>query len=294
MIEINLLPESFYKSKRKKQLILIITGAAFVAAAVLVGLYVLAFMRVTILNGRIETIEAQQKSFEKVLFEIDNIKKSRKFLEDRKGSIRELQEAQVYWVLILDDFNKCIPNNLWLNSFTNKVEAGGSRTFSVDGIALFKEVVADFISNLNSSALFKNANLVSLTETIASGAKVYSFKLTFQSIEESKIKPPKAIEINDVSQTGVQGSTYINKEYQCSLSKTEGWNIDNTTALAGVVNILVVIKKEKKAIEGRFTPNVSLAVEKLPELISSKEYALLVEKNLQKKMLGYVKVRKKT
>ena len=287
MIEINLVPESYYKAKRLKKILALAIGGGIIGAAIMVVLYGIAFTRVAILKGDISKVEQEQKVYEKTLAEIDTINKKTKLVEDRLGSINSLQEQQVIWILIMDEFGKCVPNNLWIRSLTNKLEGGGFRTFSCDGVSLFKEVIADFLIKLNSGTCFKNANLVSMTETTAVGLKAYSFRITFQSVEDAKLRPPKQVEINSVSKTGVEGVTYVNKEFNCSLSRIENWTITDKTSLS---NLLCVLTRDKKIMSGRFSPNVSLAIEKLKKPgASSKEYAQSVEAMVQKSVTGYYK-----
>ena len=294
MIELNLLPQSYFKAKRKKQAIGIVISAGFLAAVVMVGLYFYVLLRITELSGEIKAVELEQKKYKDILNETDNIKKTKAFVEERLGVIEQLKEKQVLWMLLLDNFNQAIPTNIWLNSFTNKSEAGGFRTFAVDGVSLFKESVADFLSNLNKpDGLFREAKLVSMTETNVSGKSAYNFKLTFQSLEESKIKPPKQIGVNDVSRTGVYGNTYINKEYSCSLFMPDGWKMDDNT---NSKNVLVFMTKEKKEIGAKFTPRVELFMKKLQASSNAKEYESNEEKNYRLKALvnkDYTKVSEK-
>jgi len=288
MIEINLLPESYFKAKRKKQIIAAVIGGGILLAICLVVLYLFTLMNIASLNSKIEKVEKERKEFDKILTEIDNIKKTKAVVKERLDAINELLDSQVVWPLLLYNFNKTIPNNVWLTSLTNKIEAGGFRTWTVDGISLFKEAVADFISNLNQpNGLFRNANLVTLVETTISGKVVYSFKLTFQSIEEAKIKPPKEVGINDVSKTGIYGNTYVNTEYKCSLFVPEGWLMKEDPSK------LVLITKEKKGVSEKFTPVVDLVVVKLKNTLTSEEYLNSVRKNFGKLFKNYKEISKR-
>ena len=287
MIEINLVPESFYRAKRLRKILAVAIGGGILGAAIMVLLYAFTLARVTILNNEISMLEREQKIYEKTLAEIENINKKTKMVDERIKSINDLQEQQVAWILMMDEFGRSVPNNLWISSLTNKMEGGGFRTFSCDGISLFKEVIADFLIKINTGSCFRNAVLISYTEISAVGLKAYSFRISFQSVEEAKLRPPKQIEINSVAKTGIEGVTYINKEFNCSLSRIENWLIADKTPLS---NLLCVITREKKQLSGRFSPNVSLAVENVKKpFASSKEYAQSIEAMVKKTFSGYAK-----
>ncbi|MFH1825380.1 MAG: PilN domain-containing protein [Candidatus Firestonebacteria bacterium] len=288
MIEINLLPDSYFKAKRKKQIIAAITGGVILFAVILVGLYLFTLMNVARISGEIKKVEEEQAKIKNILEEINNINRTKSFVQERIGVINELLDSQTIWFLLLDNFNKCIPSNIWLSSLTNKMEASGFRTFTVDGISLFKESVADFIFNLNQpNGMFKNASLITLIETVVSGKNVYSFKLTFQSIEEIKIKPPKEVGMSDVSKTGIYGNTYVNTDYKCSIFSPEGWTMkeDNTAS--------VLITKEKREVSEKFTPSIGLIIAKLKSNVLPQEYFKNIEKNYKKLFKNYKELSQK-
>ncbi|OGF45913.1 MAG: hypothetical protein A2452_06250 [Candidatus Firestonebacteria bacterium RIFOXYC2_FULL_39_67] len=291
LIEINLLPESYYKAKRLKQMIALGILIVIVVVTGMVGLYLVTLAQVQTLKSQIKEVESKQQEFTQTLIEMENIKKTNASVKEYLDVINELKDKQVYWLLILDSFNKTIPNNIWLNSLSNKVEAGGVRTFTATGVALYKESVADFATNLNeSTGFFRNAFVSSMTEAVVNGRISNNFVLSFQAIEDAKIRPPKQMVVQDVSKTGVYGNNYINKEHNCSLFVPDGWRIGDSIASS---NVLAVIVKEKRDIKSKYTPMVTLAVEKLSKPnITSKEFQEANEVKFSK-WQGYKKISEK-
>jgi len=263
LIEINLLPQSYFKAKRLKKIIVLAVLGVIVVVAVMVGLYTIVLAQLSTLNNEIKKVETRQQEFIKTLNEIDNMKKTKAQVDEYLGVITDLKDRQVLWPLILDSFNKTVPSNIWINALNNKPDAGGVRSFNVVGVGLFKESVADFVSNLNDPAgFFKNASLVSMAEAIINGRASYNFTISFQTIEETKIKPPRQMSIGDVGSTGIYGNNYINVEHGCSISAPDGWKI-NDKGLSS--NVLLVMTKEKRDIKSRFTPLVTVSVEKVTD-----------------------------
>lgn len=277
LIEMNLLPESYYKARRLKRLIVLIVLFVIVAASALTGLYVVMLAQILDVNNRIKDIEVKQSEFAQILNEMDNIKKTNASVTGYLSAINELKDKQVFWPIVLDNFNKTVPDNVWLNSFTNKTETGGGRIYTVTGIGLFKESVADFIANLNNpSSIFRNAFLINMSEAELGGRISYNFVLSFQTVEDSRIKPARQMNVSDVSKTGVYGNNYINKEYNCSIFIPDGWRISNMS-LSG--NVLVAMEKEKKEGVGKYTPLVTVSAQKLLKAsITPKEFQEFYQK----------------
>ncbi|OGF50711.1 MAG: hypothetical protein A2044_03965, partial [Candidatus Firestonebacteria bacterium GWA2_43_8] len=291
LIEINLLPESYYKAKRLKQMIALGILIVIVVVAGMVGLYVVTLAQAQSLKTQIKEVEEKQKEFTQTLIEMENIKKTNASVKEYLDVINELKDKQVYWSLILDNVNKTIPNNVWLNSLNNKVEAGGVRTFTATGVGLYKESVADFATNLNeSTGFFKNAFVSSMTEAVINGRTSINFAMTFQAIEDAKIKPPKQMGVADVSKTGIYGSNYINKEYNCSVFVPDGWKI-STAAVAS--NVLVVIEKEKRDVKSKYTPTVMLGIEKITKADTALKELKALNESKFSKWQGYKKISEK-
>ena len=291
LIEINLLPESYYKAKRLRQMIALAILGVIVVVAVMVGLYGVVFAQIATLKSEVARVEKRQQEFIETLNKIDNIKKTKAQVDEYLGVISDLKDRQVLWPLILDNFNKTVPSNVWVNSLNNKADPGGYRGFSVSGVGLFKESVADFVANLNDPAgLFKNATLVSMSEAFVNGRVSYSYSITFQTIEESKIKPPRQMSIGDVGTTGTYGNNYINVEYGCSITAPDGWKV-NDKGLAA--NVLLVMTKEKRDVKAKFTPIVTLSYEKLPNAKMTAKQFQEISQRKYSAWQGYKKIGEK-
>ena len=288
MLELNLVPESYFKAKRMARILAVAIGGGILLIAILAMFYVYTMSQISNLKGDISRVELEKKKYAKTLADIELLNSKTKAVEERLKSIDELQEQQALWILLVDDFGKCVPNNLWVISLNNKREAGGTRTFSCSGISLFKEVIADLLVRLNSSKFYRNVSLSTMAETTSAGLRAYNFRITFTSIEDNKVLPQRLVGIKEAGKTGIFDGTYVNTTLGCSLSKSEGWNISDKTPLP---NMLAVITRERKQNSGKFSPNVTLASERLKEQFKdSKLYALSVEESLKKTVQGYGRI----
>ncbi len=288
MLELNLVPDSYFKAKRMARILAIAIVSAVLLVAIMALIYLYMVTQVSNTKGDISRVEVERTKYAKTLADIELLNAKTKAVEERLKSIDDLQQEQALWILLVDDFGKCVPNNLWIISLNNKKEVNGTRTYTCSGMSLFKEVIADLLIRLNSSKFFRNVSLSTMTDTTAAGMRTYNFRITFTSIEDSKILPPKIIGIKEAGKTGIFDGTYVNTELGCILSKSAGWTVSDKTPLS---NILAVITRDKKKNSGKFSPNVTLASGKITERYkNSKDYAFAVEESIKKSVKGYGRV----
>lgn len=179
-IKINLLPESFYKARKKKQLIFLSAIVGGVLVVILIAMYIFKISQINSLKKEIAKIKTEQSKYTETLNKIDAIKRDKADLEERLKVINTLLETQVTWPKLLNEINLVVPANLWLKVVTNKHEVAG-KSFSVEGTAVSKSAVADFLYNLQKSDYFTNVVLITLTDTGKSTADRVSFKIICNS-----------------------------------------------------------------------------------------------------------------
>ncbi|MEK6646152.1 MAG: PilN domain-containing protein [Candidatus Firestonebacteria bacterium] len=180
MITINLLPEKYYKARKLKQLLAILIVGGSVIVAVLIFLYFIQVKNVAKLNKQIKEVEVEQEKYRPILEKMEMIKNKEAFLQSRMKVLKELTTKHSVWPRLLDDLNRVVPFNIWLTKVDSKAQAKG-RIFTIDGISLSKEGVADFMTNLQKSTYFENVVLLSLAESFVSGMSQVSFRITCSS-----------------------------------------------------------------------------------------------------------------
>ena len=181
-IEINLLPESFYRAKKKKKLIFLFAIGGGVVVVFLILLYVYKVSEISSLKSEIAKIKSEQSKYVDTLDKIDAIKKDKANLEERMKVINTLLNAQSVWLKLLDDINIVVPDTVWLRVVSSKPEGTG-KSFSIDGTAVSKSSVADFLYSLQKSNYFTNIVLV----TLADSGKSIIDRVSFKIICSSKI-----------------------------------------------------------------------------------------------------------
>lgn len=179
-IEINLLPESFYKSREKKKLIFLFAIGGVVIVGLFIILYILKISEISFLKKGIEKIKSEQARYADVLNKIETIKKDKTNLEQRLNVINTILNLQSVWPKLLDDLNRITPDTIWLKVVSSKPEGTG-KSFSIEGAAVSKSAVADFLYSLQKSNYFTNIVLVTLLDSGKSTVDRVTFKIVCSS-----------------------------------------------------------------------------------------------------------------
>jgi len=197
MIRINLLP---YRELREKENIrkqMSIFFFSFLVVAVILLIYNMSLQkRIDGLNTKIANNKKMLTQFESQAKEVDRIKKEFDNLEKKTKVIQNLEKKRQDAFRLLDNMTKIVAENtsnfgsdslsdkdnkavkrLWFNDF----EAKGN-TIGIKGIAMDNKTVADFMTRLEGSKLYKNVNLKTLKQQKISKLNLKSFEITFNKI----------------------------------------------------------------------------------------------------------------
>lgn len=162
MIRINLLGQIRPKATRRP----VDTGAAlplvFIGAGALLGVLVLFYFYhswQTQLDGekkRIQQLQAQKTDLEQIKQQVDAFEKQKQVLQQRVGTIEQLQRDRTGGQELLDQVANTVSRaeNLWLVSMTKK----GS-TVTLNGAAASLNSVANFITALKRSGYFQKVEI---------------------------------------------------------------------------------------------------------------------------------------
>jgi len=179
MIKINLLLARKEKRKGgiKKEFIVLILSVVLLLA-------VFIFIQWG-LNKRIEDTTAQnvQKrqeiaKYRSLTTEVEKKKQEQRMLQNRLDIINSLRKDKARAAMVLDQLSIDKPEKLQLESLRKD---GGK--LGIEGVALDDETIANFMTNLRKSKLFKNVDLI-VSEQIEQGKmKVKKFVLSCEIIQ---------------------------------------------------------------------------------------------------------------
>ncbi|MDP2643633.1 MAG: PilN domain-containing protein [Desulfobacterales bacterium] len=189
MIRINLLP---YRAARKKENVRRQTSVFFLST-ILVVLGI--FLYNNILNRKMERLETSVASlrnevvkYRKINLEIAEIKKKLAVLDKKLVVIKQLDSDRKAPIALLEMMTEVIvEKKMWftsLNARENEVK--------IKGVALDNQIVADFMTRLESTKLFSSVNLTVLVQEKVSedihlkGFEIVGNKLTKQPANAGK------------------------------------------------------------------------------------------------------------
>jgi type IV pilus assembly protein PilN len=179
MIKINLLLARKEKRKggAKKEFIVLIFSIVL-----LLGVFVYIQWG---LNGKIEDTLAQNaKKKEEILkyksltTEVEKKKQEQKMLQNRLDIINSLRKDKGRAARVLDELGIDKPEKLQFES----LKKDGAK-LAIEGVALDDETIANFMTNLRKSKLFKNVDLIVSEQIEQSKMKMKKFVLSCEIIQ---------------------------------------------------------------------------------------------------------------
>ena len=203
MIRINLLP---YRAARKKENIRRQIGIFFFSLLVVVAALLFYNMRlqhkIDVLNAKIAENKTILAKYENQAKEVDRIKKAFNNLEKKTKVINNLETKRNDAVFLMDNMTKLVAENTLIpesNSLSDKdntpvkrlwftnFEAKGNK-ISIKGIAMDNKTVADFMTRLERSKLYKNVNLKTLKQQKTTKLNLKSFDINCNKVSLNKSK----------------------------------------------------------------------------------------------------------
>jgi len=174
MIRINLLPyhELAVKETKVKQIFVI--GGAFALFFVLLG--VVHFVLLSSLSGLEKDVKAKEErvnTLNRLIGEVDNIRKEKAILEKKLAIIKKLEEGRLYPVRMLADVAAQVPvKDVWLDKLTQR-----GTSLALEGSARDNFAVVRLMKNLEVSPFFRSVELVSTKEYETQQMKLHRFVL---------------------------------------------------------------------------------------------------------------------
>ncbi len=178
MIKINLLLARKEKKKvgiQKEFIVLILSIVLLVM--VLGGIQYLLEREKSDLLAKISETKKEIAYYKSLTTEVLKAKEAQKILQDKLNVINALRKEKAIPAKVLDELAIDKPEKLHLES----VRKDGSK-LGIEGIALDDETIANFMTNLRKSKLFKNVDLVVSEQVEQSKIKLKKFILSCEII----------------------------------------------------------------------------------------------------------------
>ncbi len=179
MIKINLLLARKEKRKagvKKEFIVLILSVVLLLAVLVLIQWG---------LNKKLEDTVAQNAQkrqeiakYKSLTTEVEKKKQEQKMLQSRLDIINSLRKNKARAAMVLDELSIDKPEKLQLES----LKKDGAK-LGIEGIALDDETIANFMTNLRKSKLFKNVDLIVSEQIEQSKMKMKKFVLSCEIIQ---------------------------------------------------------------------------------------------------------------
>lgn len=182
MIKINLLraerkevkPLITVKPEKKEKVHTSIFVLLLILTAVLILLLHLNISRSIEYERRLlEELEIKKKELAGVISDIEKYNAQKKAFEEKIKVIESLKEKQKIPVRLLDEVSKNIPDGMWLKRLSFS-----EGKVSISGRAFSNNIIADFISQLEATGLFKDVTLKDSTmNPTQEGGGVFDFTI---------------------------------------------------------------------------------------------------------------------
>jgi type IV pilus assembly protein PilN len=178
MIKINLLLARKEKKKagmRKEFIVLILSIVLLV-----VGLGVIQYLLEKEKDDTLAQISTTKKEiayYKSLTTEVTKAKEAQKTLQEKLNIINALRKEKASPAKVLDELSIDKPEKIHLES----VKKEGSK-LGIEGIALDDETIANFMTNLRKSKLFKNVDLIVSEQVEQSKLKLKKFILSCEII----------------------------------------------------------------------------------------------------------------
>lgn len=135
-------------------------------------------------NSRLQTAQAEKRKLQYVVAKLDELEKEKAVFEKKINLIKELKAQQDTAVRIMDELSRRLPDWVWLTEISY-----GGQLIQIRGNALSNNLIADYISNLQSCQNFNNVNLIASTQKTVRNTQFLEFSLTLNYVLPLAVQP---------------------------------------------------------------------------------------------------------
>ncbi len=165
MIRINLLPAEIGEAQSSQTSPLLpLAAAVIVPILVLIPLHLSKVAQRKKLEAEKVSLKNELDRYQPIIAQVEALEKAKVQLTQRKSVIQQLESERLRYPQFMDDFVKLLPGNLWLTSLTTVLQPSGNiMNVGMDVVALDNYAIADLIANLETSQIFTDVDLGTIT-----------------------------------------------------------------------------------------------------------------------------------
>jgi Tfp pilus assembly protein PilN len=193
MIEINLLPKELqhkrFRLSVNRNIIIIMVGGLALLGVLAIYSFIFQASRLSSLQKDIIQAQSETERYAAEIQKIEDISLRKKQILARMSAIQILDKNRNYWVNVLEDLIRRVPDYVWLTSVEQNPAAtapagtpgAAPQTLAkstMSGYAFSLNSFATFLVRLKKSEIFKDIELTSIALEETDKAKAYSFKIT--------------------------------------------------------------------------------------------------------------------
>ncbi len=178
MIKINLLKARKEKKKigmRKELIMFVLSMVGVLVLLLFVTWRIMGEKNETV--AQIENTKKEINYYKSLTTEVNKAKEQQKILQEKLNVINLLRKQKSSSAKVLDELSIDKPDKIYFES----VRKDGSK-LGIEGVALDDETVANFMTNLRKSTLFKNVDLIVSQQVEISKYKLKKFSLSCEII----------------------------------------------------------------------------------------------------------------
>jgi type IV pilus assembly protein PilN len=178
MIKINLLQARKEKKKAgmKKEFVVLALSVTLLVVLLIMIQWRMSKEKEDTL-AQISNTKKEINYYKSLTTEVDKAKEAQKILQDKLNIINSLRKEKASPAKVLDELSIDKPEKIQLESL--KKEGG---RLGIEGIALDDETIANFMTNLRKSKLFRNVDLIVSEQIEQSKIKLKKFILSCEII----------------------------------------------------------------------------------------------------------------
>lgn len=192
MININLLPKEVVAKQKFKQLITFLSLAGIVLITILLLIYISRSVVLAKLLSESQRIETELKNMESELKEVEQFNKIKDKLESRKKLVERLLSDGLAYPKFMSRLLKVLPDGVWFSNMnTTTLFDSTTGEKKITGIKVIlscssydKISIADFLSNLENSNMFKDVKLGPINILPQEKYELHNFTVEFTYVVE--------------------------------------------------------------------------------------------------------------
>ena len=173
MIRINLLPVRETKRQanlRKQGVFLGLAAGVGVCLSIMLGISVAA--RTSAKEAQIMAATEELQKLQKTRDEVNRYRAEKQEIERKLNVISNLEKTRSGQVKVFDEIATRIPERVWLDEMQLK-----DGVISLSGVSIDAEIVAEFMTSLSASDMFRDVTLTETTLKEKEGLKLNAFQI---------------------------------------------------------------------------------------------------------------------